>query len=128
MSWNGPLETKPIAAMVIYMMYESMSKSRPVFLCLPLCALFVEVLSCVSCISWLIFPANAQTASVQTVAEGPDWIPLECRRDIEPGSALDSSGLGIHDAPSGKHGWLRSAGGHAEFVPGTGVAAWEIVK
>ena len=60
MSWNVPLETKPIAAMVIYMMYESMSKSRPVFLCLPLCALF--------------------------------------------------------------------AGGHAEFVPGTGVAAWEIVK
>ncbi len=95
----------------------------PPFLCLPLCALFVEVLSCVSCISWLTFPANAQTASVQTVAEGSEWIPLEYRRDIVPGSALDFSGQGLHDAPAGKHGWLVSRNGHAEFERRPGVPA-----
>ena len=95
----------------------------PPFLCLPLCALFVEVLSCVSCISWLIVPANAQTASVQTVAEGSEWIPLENRRDIVPGSALDFSGQGLHDAPAGKHGWLVSRNGHAEFERRPGVPA-----
>ena len=95
----------------------------PPFLCLPLCALFVEVLSCVSCISWLTFPANAQEASVHTIAVGPEWIPLEYRRDILPGSALDFSGMGIHDAPAGKYGWLVSRNGHAEFERRPGVPA-----
>ena len=60
---------------------------------------------------------------ITTVAEGPDWVPLEYRRDILPGSALDFSGLGIHDAPAGKRGWLVSRNGHAEFENRTGVPA-----
>ncbi len=60
---------------------------------------------------------------ITTVAEGPDWVSLEYRRDILPGSALDFSGLGIHDAPAGKRGWLVSRNGHAEFEKRPGVPA-----
>ncbi len=49
-----------------------------------------------------------------TIEAGKDWIPLEAELDIEPGSALDFSKLGLQDAPAGKHGWLR-AGGDGTF-------------
>ncbi|MBR1587698.1 MAG: hypothetical protein IJ658_05175, partial [Kiritimatiellae bacterium] len=49
------------------------------------------------------------------VKGGPDWIPLDYGKDIEAGSALDFSGMGLQDAPAGKYGWLRNVGGHFEF-------------
>lgn len=41
-----------------------------------------------------------------TIQAGTEWIPLSVELDIEPGSALDFSGMGQLDAPAGKHGWL----------------------
>jgi len=38
------------------------------------------------------------------IQAGKDWIPLDVALDIEPGSALDFSGMGQLDAPAGKHG------------------------
>lgn len=55
-----------------------------------------------------------------TVEAGAEWIPVDFRRDILEGSALDFSRMGFTDAPAGKHGWLRNVGGHFEFgrLPG----------
>ena len=47
-------------------------------------------------------------------AEG-DWIPLDNRKNIAEGSALDFSDMGWNDAPAGKFGWLKAVGGHFEF-------------
>lgn len=40
-----------------------------------------------------------------TLTAGADWIPLDLKLDVEPGSALDFSKL-FTDAPAGKHGWV----------------------
>ena len=55
------------------------------------------------------------------VKQGPDWIPLDYGKNIEAGSALDFSGMGLQDAPAGKYGWLKNAGGHFEFEGKPGV-------
>ncbi|MBR0506887.1 MAG: hypothetical protein IJJ84_15915 [Kiritimatiellae bacterium] len=55
------------------------------------------------------------------VKQGPDWIPLDYGKNIEAGSALDFSGMGLQDAPAGKYGWLKNAGGHFEFEGRPGV-------
>ncbi|MEI6234921.1 MAG: hypothetical protein WCT04_17840 [Planctomycetota bacterium] len=39
-----------------------------------------------------------------TITAGPDWIPLKTELDIEAGSALDFSGMGMTEAPAGKYG------------------------
>ncbi len=54
------------------------------------------------------------------IERGERWAPLEIRREPVPGSALDFSGMGLQDAPAGKHGWLKNVGGHFEFegLPG----------
>ena len=44
---------------------------------------------------------------------GGGWVRMDYRKTVLPGSALDLSGL--LDAPAGKHGWLRNAGGRFEF-------------
>ena len=41
---------------------------------------------------------------IVTITPGPDWIPLENRKNIVEGSALDFSGMGWTGAPAGKHG------------------------
>ena len=43
-----------------------------------------------------------------TIAAGDGWVPLTCETEIEPGSALDFSAMGLLEAPAGKHGWLIS--------------------
>lgn len=43
-----------------------------------------------------------------TITAGDNWIPLQVEQDILSGSALDFSALGLHDAPAGKHGWLKA--------------------
>ena len=48
------------------------------------------------------------------------WVPMDHRKTILPGSALDFSKIIPRDTPAGKHGWLRSVSDHAEFerLPG----------
>jgi len=48
--------------------------------------------------------AEQQTNAPVTITAGADWIPLRAELEIEPGSALDFSGMGFSDAPAGKHG------------------------
>ena len=50
-----------------------------------------------------------------TITAGDQWIPLQLEQDILPDSALDFSKLGLHDAPAGKHGWLKAADDGAFF-------------
>ena len=54
------------------------------------------------------------------VPESGGWVPMDHRKTILPGSALDFTGVVPHDAPAGKHGFLRSVGDHVEFegMPG----------
>ena len=54
------------------------------------------------------------------IAEGPDWVRLDYRKDVVPGSALDFTEVAALDAPAGKHGWLKVVDGHFEYerLPG----------
>ena len=51
---------------------------------------------------------------------GPDWTPVATEPWIEPGSALDFSGVVPHHAPAGKFGRVIAVGDHFEFegLPG----------
>lgn len=60
-------------------------------------------------------------ARTVTIKRGERWAPLEYRKDVLKGSALDFSGMGLQDAPAGKYGWLRAVGGHFEFEGRPGV-------
>ena len=55
------------------------------------------------------------------VKEGPDWIPLDYRKEVVPGSAADFSHLPFRDGPAGKYGWLKNEGGHFVFEGKPGV-------
>jgi hypothetical protein len=48
-------------------------------------------------------PASSTNPPV-VISAGAEWIPLRPELEIEPGSALDFSGLGLTEAPAGKHG------------------------
>ncbi|MBP5544187.1 MAG: hypothetical protein ILM98_08935 [Kiritimatiellae bacterium] len=65
-------------------------------------------------------PLAARNAEPFVIEAGEDWIPLDNRRDIVAGSALDFSAIVPHHSPAGKFGWLRNVGGHFEFesLPG----------
>ncbi|MBQ0033444.1 MAG: hypothetical protein KBT68_11690 [bacterium] len=71
---------------------------------------------------WPLLPLFAATTAwgcaqtnVFRVVRGADWVPIEYRKDIVPGSALDFSQMGLVDAPAGRHGWLKSVDGHFAF-------------
>ena len=51
---------------------------------------------------------------------GPEWTPVATEPWIEPGSALDFSGVVPHHAPAGKYGRVVVVGDHFEFekLPG----------
>ena len=55
------------------------------------------------------------------VRRGEEWIPIDYRRDIAPGSVMDFSGMGLQDAPAGTYGWLKNIDGHFEFEGRPGV-------
>jgi hypothetical protein len=48
--------------------------------------------------------SGAETNAPVKITAGPGWIPLVSQMDIEPGSALDLSAMGLTEAPAGKHG------------------------
>ena len=50
-----------------------------------------------------------------TIVAGADWIPLKTELDIEAGSALDFSTMGMTEAPAGKHGRVICGDG-GQFV------------
>ena len=60
------------------------------------------------------------TSGEYVIQEGGEWVRLEAKNEMIPGSALDFSRMGFHDAPAGKHGWLVVRDGHFEFekLPG----------
>ncbi|MFB3881937.1 MAG: hypothetical protein ACE149_11785 [Armatimonadota bacterium] len=60
-------------------------------------------------------PIEVQHDREVTIRESGDWIPVQVMLEIERGSALDFSQLGLTDAPAGRHGWVRAVGGHFEF-------------
>ena len=60
-------------------------------------------------------PLVVKSAKPTVISRGTEWIPLNYRKDIEAGSALDFSHMGFADAPAGKYGWMRNVGGHFEF-------------
>lgn len=60
-------------------------------------------------------PPRADDAPL-TVNAGPEWVPLDVRLDIEPGSALDFSNVVPHHAPAGKFGRVvATEAGHFAF-------------
>ncbi len=56
----------------------------------------------------------------ETISAGAAWIPLKHELDVEPGSALDWSYMGLSEAPAGKHGrvitTVSSSGGTFAFA------------
>lgn len=56
-----------------------------------------------------------------TLTANDDWIPLDTKLDIVPGSALDLTAVLKNDAPAGKHGYLRAVGQNFEFTAMPGV-------
>jgi hypothetical protein len=49
------------------------------------------------------------------IQAGQEWMPLTAELEIEPGSAVDFSKMGFHDAPAGKHGYTLAKGPHFVF-------------
>lgn len=60
-------------------------------------------------------PIKCETSSY-TVSAGKEWIPMEEGFDVEPGSALDFTGIGGTGRPAGKYGRPVVRNGHFEFA------------
>lgn len=59
--------------------------------------------------------AKVSYAEPYVVKAGPDWLPLDYRKEAKAGSAADLSAYPFRDGPAGKYGWLRNEGGHFAF-------------
>ena len=66
--------------------------------------------------------ALAGGAGGVTIEAGPDWLPVAAGGGIEPGSALDFSGLRPTGKPAGRFGRVVARGDHFEFEGLPGVA------
>ena len=60
-------------------------------------------------------PMSFSATEKLVVGSGAGWVPLDYRKDILAGSALDFSGQGMADAPAGRHGWLKNHEGRFVF-------------
>ncbi len=78
-------------------------------------------------VEWNVVVASSDGAPLKltrgrpiTITGKSGWTRFDYKKDITPGSALDFSQMGLLDAPAGKHGWLKAAGGRFEFegMPG----------
>ena len=75
---------------------------------------------------WMIAGATLSDIRIENrkaqgtvVTAGKAYVPMHYRKDIVPGSILDFSGL--LDAPAGKYGFLKNAGGNFEFTGRPGI-------
>ena len=66
-------------------------------------------------------PLALAPAGTVHIEAGPDWSPLRYDPWIEPGSALDFSGVLPHHAPAGKFGRVVAVGDHFELEGRPGV-------
>lgn len=74
------------------------------------------ILSAYAAVGALALAMGAEPSTPVTLTAGPDWIALRPELEIEAGSALDFSSLGLVDAPAGKHGRvIVNAAGHFAF-------------
>lgn len=72
---------------------------------------------------WMIVGATVSNAALAHadrtpvfITESAEWRPVEYPRDVEKGSVLDFSVLGLQDAPAGKYGYLtKDEEGHFVF-------------
>lgn len=56
------------------------------------------------------------------VKAGAEWIPVDYKKNIIAGSALDFSNQGLQAAPAGKYGWLKNVNGNFEFENKPGIS------
>lgn len=66
-------------------------------------------------------PITLGSGSPIVLRPGKEWIPLRYSKNIEPGSVLDFSVMGLCDAPAGKYGRVVAKDGHFEFANRLGV-------
>ncbi|MBQ7188720.1 MAG: hypothetical protein IJR99_04810 [Kiritimatiellae bacterium] len=66
-------------------------------------------------------PISIASGGPFVLRPGKEWIPLHYSKNIEPGSVLDFSGMGLSDTPAGKYGRVLVKDGHFEFVKRPGV-------
>ncbi len=64
-------------------------------------------------------PPRTEPPESVVMKANEEWLPVKFKREVRPGSVLDFSHL--LDAPAGKHGFLKTAGGHFEFAERPGV-------
>lgn len=65
-------------------------------------------------------PLRAVRVRPLVVAEGPDWVAIDHRKDVAAGLALDFSGMLGLVAPAGRLGWLKVVGDHFEWEKAPG--------
>ena len=68
----------------------------------------------------VVAKAADDASKIVKFTEGPDWAPLDYRRNIEKGSALDFSSMPYFRGPAGAFGPVVVRNGHFEFekLPG----------
>ena len=59
--------------------------------------------------------AELSFSNAYVIRADENWIPLDYRKEIVPGSAADFSHFPFRDGPAGKHGWLKAKEGQFVF-------------